>query len=254
MKNISNRTFRKLGSSMATESNEIYQKKIDGLLADFEQFAHVTSHDLRDPLRKAIANCETLLGMGLGDEADTIIKDNIDSIDEVITRVAILRKYSYLVKKPPEFEPVDCNAMLKEIEDELCDLISKKGATIEYSNLPTILGCGDQLIVLFKGLIENAIKFNDSIPPVVRLTCEEKDNHWLFSIADEGIGMDNVYRKLIFALFRKIDPDSAIPGYGAGLAFCKKVVENHKGEIWMESEDEEGTTMFFTIPKELTND
>jgi signal transduction histidine kinase len=216
-----------------------YETKINGLSRDLELIAHITSHDLRDPLRQAIINCEELKQHTKSSE---LLDETIASINEVISRIALLREYSYLANFDKELQPVDCNSILQDALEE----ISKNNVEITYDKLPIVQGYQPYLLKLFINLLNNAIKFNSS---KINISSEDKGAFFQFKIADNGIGLDEVYRELVFALFQRLNPEIKDGSFGAGLAFCKKIVENHKGKIWFESDGENGTNFYFTLPK-----
>jgi light-regulated signal transduction histidine kinase (bacteriophytochrome) len=111
------------------------------------------------------------------------------------------------------------------------------------------MGDSTQLMQLFQNLIANAVKFRGDKIPTIRISAEQKDNFWVFAIKDNGIGIDPRYFQKIFLVFQRLHTRSAYPGTGIGLAICKRIVERHGGDIWVESEPGKGTAFFFTLPK-----
>lgn len=219
------------------------EDKYELLLKDFEMFAHTTSHDLRDPLRQAIEDCKELLEKTSDNDSKSKINEIIDNINLVITRVAKLREYSYLVQQKGEATEFEVSEIIEEIKKELIE--SGAEFSLEYKEMPKINANRDAIKLLFKNLIENAINFKSDDEAIINISAEKSDDKWQFSIADNGQGIENVYRNFIFTIFQKLDPESK--KLGTGLSFCKKIVENHDGEIWFESDGENGTKFVFTI-------
>jgi len=137
------------------------------------------------------------------------------------------------------------------LQDALTNLklaIEECRAVITHDPLPTVMADDAQLIQLFQNLIGNAIKFHGEQPPCVHISAERREKNWLFSIRDNGIGIDPQYSERIFIIFQRLHSKSEYPGSGIGLALCKKIVERHGGRIWLESKPGAGATFFFTLP------
>jgi signal transduction histidine kinase len=144
-------------------------------------------------------------------------------------------------------EPVDLNEVVAAATKDLKAVIEESGATIVSSPLPTVHAEPSPIRQLFQNLLSNAIKYRSERPPVVKINAERDGNFWLFSIADNGKGIDPAYRQRIFEMFSRLE-DRSIPGTGIGLAICQRVVETLGGRIWVESEPGRGSTFFFTVP------
>ena len=126
--------------------------------------------------------------------------------------------------------------------------IQEGGVTISHEPLPAVFADDVQLIQLFQNLIGNAIKFRSTDKPMVHIGCQRRDNDWLFSVRDNGIGIDPDHAERIFVLFQRLHDRQAYPGTGIGLALCKRIVERHGGTIWVNSEPNQGSTFYFTLP------
>ncbi|MDB2415370.1 ATP-binding protein [Rickettsiales bacterium] len=229
-------------------SKEELLKKLICISEDFELFAHLASHELKDPLRQAIIYCNEYIEDQSGKNISKI-SDVIKCNETVIKRVEILRKYSHLVNYKENKESVDCNAILAKVTEDLKDLINLRKAEIRSDKLPTIKANEDQILILFSSMIDNAIKFCPEKPPIIDIGVKDEGSHFQFYIKDNGIGLDHLYRKLVFSLLQRLTPEIEDGSMGAGLAFAKKIVENHGGKIWYESEEDLGTCFYFTIAK-----
>jgi len=146
-------------------------------------------------------------------------------------------------------EPTDCEAVVDKAVNDLSVAIAESGAVISRDPLPTVLGDAGQLEQLFQNLVSNAIKFRSEEAPRVHITARRKRTEWLFSVRDNGIGIDSKYSERIFVVFQRLHAREERSGTGIGLAISKKIVERHGGRIWIESRPGEGTTFYFTIPR-----
>jgi light-regulated signal transduction histidine kinase (bacteriophytochrome) len=150
------------------------------------------------------------------------------------------------------FTEVDCNHVLKIVLTNLTTSIEESHARITSSRLPVLTGNGTELISLFQNLISNAIKFRKkSDVPEVEISCEDKDDEFLFAVKDNGIGIEKKFEERIFIIFQRLHSVEDYPGTGIGLASCKKIVSMHGGRIWIESKVGKGTVFYFTMKKEI---
>jgi signal transduction histidine kinase len=217
---------------------------------DLEQFAYIVSHDLREPLRMISRYSQLVVKKfkeRIGSEADDFLKIISEGTFRMQKMITDLLKYSQITTNPLSFSYADCNVILKLAKDDLKFIIEDKDATINSSPLPTVYASQSALLQLFENIISNALKFNVN-KPVININCKLENDHWLFSFADNGIGINSVYNKRIFEVFQRLHTKEQYAGTGIGLAISKKIVEFHKGEIWVESELGKGATFYFTIP------
>ena len=219
---------------------------------DLQLFADVVSHDLREPLR-AITGFVELLQMKYKDKLDA--KAN-EYIEFVINGGRIMRNmitglldYSHVQSEGKRFSAVGVDVSLKDAIDNLHTVITEAGAVITIDAMPTVKADASQLTHLFQNLIQNAIKFRRSGQKLkIHIGCQRQKNAWLFSVRDNGIGIDPKFNDRIFTIFHRLHSKSQYEGCGVGLAVCMRIVERHHGKIWVESELGKGSTFFFTIP------
>jgi PAS domain S-box-containing protein len=218
---------------------------------ELEQFAYIASHDLQEPLR-TVASFTRLLEKRYADKLDSDAKEFIhfamDGALRMQKLIDDLLTYSRVGSQDNPFKPSDCNHLLDQAISNLRVAIEENHAVITRNNLPTINCNSLQMVQLFQNLIGNAIKFHSADIPQIHISAEHKDDEWLFSIQDNGIGIDPQYKDRIFKIFQRLHSRDEYPGTGIGLALCMKIVELHNGKIWMESELGKGATFYFSLP------
>lgn len=222
---------------------------------ELEQFAYIASHDLQEPLR-SISNYIDLLVEEYGNKLDETAHSYLDNVGRSSARLSSLIKalleYSRL-GRDREYGPVDCPQLLKQVTDDLKSDIQQSGAQVTVRDLPELLGHEAELYVLFKNLIDNSLKFRkDKVLPQIVVTASKEPGKWKFAVKDNGIGIDAKYFERIFYIFQRLHHRNNYPGDGIGLAYCKKIIELHGGEIWIDSKQGEGSTFYFTIPNRAT--
>jgi PAS domain S-box-containing protein len=218
---------------------------------DLEQFAYVSSHDLREPLRTVIGFVQ-LLQERYRDKLDTKAGEYINFAVEGAKRmqqlIDDLLAYSRVGSAGANLKIMKAGESVERALDFLKGSIEEFGASITMDPMPTLQADGTLLALLFQNLIGNAIKFRSSEPPQIHIGARRADKCWLFWVKDNGIGMEMKYSDKIFVIFKRLHTRDKYPGTGIGLAICKKIVDRHGGEIWAESELGKGATFFFTIP------
>ncbi len=219
--------------------------------AELEQFAYVVSHDLQEPLRM-VASYVQLLEERYKDQLDgnarEFIAYAVDGATRMKRMITDLLTYSRAGKNGKETVEVACEAALGQACADLRASITEAAAEISHSPLPTVLGDADQLTHLFQNLIGNAIKFRSQAPPRVHVSAELNGQEWVFSVCDNGIGVDPQFADRIFLVFQRLHAREDYPGTGIGLAIARKIVERQGGRIWVESEPGKGATFHFTVP------
>jgi light-regulated signal transduction histidine kinase (bacteriophytochrome) len=181
-------------------------------------------------------------------DADDFIAFAVDGANRMQRLINDLLTWSRLATRGRSLEPTDCNSALGQTRVNLSAAIEESNALVTNDDLPTVMADEAQLVRLFQNLIDNAIKFRSQEPPRVHVSAEQKENEWLFSVRDNGIGIEPQYHERIFVIFQQLHGKEEYPGTGIGLAICKRIVERHGGRIWVESELGEGSTFYLTIP------
>ena len=218
---------------------------------DLEQFAYVASHDLQEPLRMVDSYVQILAKDYKGkldSDADRVIGYAVDGATRMQTLIDDLLAYSRVGTQGKPFEPTDFNEIAYQVVADLEAVIEDSQAVVTCDAFPTVMGDATQLIQLLRNLVSNGIKYRGEEPPRVNIGVGQKGNEWVFSIRDNGIGINPNHYERIFQMFQRLHHRSEYPGTGIGLAICQRIVERHGGYIWVDSELGRGSTFFFTIP------
>ncbi|GAB4567277.1 MAG: hypothetical protein Tsb0020_19690 [Haliangiales bacterium] len=239
------RSFNTMIASLKARTDDLTR-----INAELEEYGHLISHDLKEPLR-TISGFMGLVSKKYGDRLDDRGRDYVDrtvaASDRMRQLIDDLRSYSRVAVEPRQSSAIDTNLLVGEVLTNLTDAVETSNARVDIGELPEVYGVPSLLATLVQNLIINAIKFRGDDPPTVQITAEREDNAWRFSVKDNGIGIDPSYSDRIFKMFQRLHPRSEYPGTGIGLALCKKIVEHHGGRIWFESRPGEGTRFYFTI-------
>ncbi len=218
---------------------------------DLEQFAYVASHDLQEPLRMVSSYTQLLARRYKGRldaDADEFIAFAVDGAKRMQRLINDLLAYSRVGTRGEEFEPTDCTTALDQALLNLKAAVAESGAVVTRDPLPTVPADPRQFGQLLQNLVGNALKYHGHESPRVHVSAEQKGTEWVFSVRDNGIGIDPKYAERVFVLFQRLHNREQYSGTGIGLAICKKIVERHDGRIWVESQLGSGATFYFTIP------
>ncbi len=218
---------------------------------ELEKFAYVASHDLQEPLR-TVANFSQLLEERYTDKLDKDGREFIGYIHSgarhMRTLVDDLLAYSRLGAKALSLSEVDCEKVLCEVLEDLKMAVQESAAEIAHDPLPVLRADAGQIKQLFANLLSNAIKFRSAEPMRIHVGATRQGDDWIFSVRDNGIGINPKYYTQIFGMYERLHSMSQYPGTGIGLALCKKIVEEYHGRIWVDSEEGRGSAFHFSIP------
>ncbi len=234
------------------------EQQLDNTLADLkrsnaelEQFAYIASHDLQEPLRMITSYIQIIeedYKGKLDADADQYITFTVEGAKRMQMVIDDLLAYSRVGMRGEPFTPTSMSSVLSKAIANLEVAIEESHAVVTHDQLPTVLGDESQLIQLFQNLVGNAIKFRGDGAPIIHVGVEETPEDWVFSVRDNGVGIDMKYAERIFTIFQRLHAREEYPGTGIGLAVVKKIVERHGGRIWVESTPAKGSTFYFTLP------
>ena len=240
---------------MAEEAVAQQAERLARANADLQQFAYITSHDLKEPLRTVVSCTEMFLnksGGKLDSDERQLLNYVVTSARQMSTMIADLLPYARTLSEDLPTESLRISQVLGWAVNNLGLAIQSSGAEIFYNpdSLPTVRGNKLALVQLFQNLLGNAIKYRSSEPPRIEISAEQKNDSWRFWVRDNGIGIAPVYHERIFTLFQRLHTREQHAGTGVGLALCRKIVQAHGGKIWVESEEGKGATFIFSLPAE----
>jgi light-regulated signal transduction histidine kinase (bacteriophytochrome) len=230
----------------ARQAEEALRRSNDEL----QHFAYMVSHELNEPLRMITSYTQLLAkkyGGQMDKSADEYMEQTVTAAKRMHSFVQDVLNFSRATTADRNFGPVSMDAVLATALYELQLPIAESNTRITNDPLPTVFGNEMRLVRVFANLIGNAIKYRGEEPPAIHIGVEERDDYWRFSFRDNGIGIEEQYWDSIFQVFKRLHGKD-VAGSGIGLALCKRVIENHGGAIWLESQPGMGTTFFFTIP------
>jgi PAS domain S-box-containing protein len=235
----------------AEEALRIVAENLKRSNSELEQFAYVASHDLQEPLRMVTSYTQLLEQRYKGKldaDADEFIGYAVDGANRMRSLIDDLLSYSRVTRRGKPFGPTESELALDVALKSLQMLIEENGAVVTHDQLPEVMADEGQIVQLLQNLIGNAIKFHSKEPPRVHVSAKHlQEAEYLFSVHDNGIGIDPQYFDRLFKIFQRLHTKEEYPGTGIGLALCKRIVEHHGGRIWLESQPGRGTTIYFTL-------
>jgi PAS domain S-box-containing protein len=218
---------------------------------DLERFAYVSSHDLQEPLRMVTSYLQLLERRykdKLDDDAQEFIKYAVDGSNRMKGLINDLLAFSRVGSRKTDFVVTDVKTVLDRALNNLKITIGETRAKVTHDPLPKVLADETQLESLFQNLISNAIKFRGKKSPRIHIGVKRTGEDWVFSVKDNGIGIDPQYFERVFIIFQRLHSSQEFPGTGIGLAISKRIVDRHGGRIWIESELGKGSTFYFSLP------
>ena len=218
--------------------------------SELEKFAYIASHDLREPLRSLIGFAQLLQKRNAGKlprESEEFIENIIHGAQRMNTLVSSLLEYSRVTSNGKPFANVSLTEIIKKVQSDLKISLEENNAEILLFDIPGLYCDELQIRQLFQNLISNSIKFRSAQSPIIKISAEKLERHWLFKVQDNGIGIDMKFKDQIFQIFSRLHSQDKYQGSGIGLSVCKKIIERHGGQIWIESTPGKGATINFTI-------
>jgi light-regulated signal transduction histidine kinase (bacteriophytochrome) len=220
---------------------------------ELQQFAYIASHDLQEPLRTVSIYSQLLAKRYQGKlqgDADQFIGYIVENAHRMEKMIHDLLDFSRVdVRGTDYFTWTGCDSALDDAIQNIRSLVEESGAAITRAELPQVMGDPIQLTRLFQNLLVNAIKYRSDPAPQIHFAANGSLNEWVFSVKDNGIGIEPQYTEKVFGIFKCLQPRDKSSGSGMGLAICRKIVTRHEGRIWVESALGKGATFYFTLPK-----
>lgn len=246
---------RMVERSLSLTSKELNDRNLELARsnADLRQFAYVVSHDLQEPLRSVTGYAELLARRYRGQldaRADELIEGAVAGARRMQGFIRDLLAYSRIGFDRVQLVPTAMDTVRDLALSNLAAAVEESGATVDSDRLPVVVGDPNQLVQLLQNLIGNSIKFRRDEPPHVQIRADRDGPRWRFAVADNGIGIPDAARERVFQIFQRLHPMDAYPGTGIGLAIASRIVERHRGRIWVESAMGQGATFFFSLPAE----
>lgn len=217
---------------------------------DLEHFARLASHDLKAPLRKIAGYCDLLREENAGrlsPASEQYIQVAIDSTARMEQLIDSMLAYSRAGAADTKFREVDLNELLQHALDSLQTLLQETGTRVLHDTLPKVHGDAMQLMQVFQNLISNAVKFRRAERPRIEIGARREGSEWIVTVADNGTGIAPEHFNRIFMMFERVATERRIEGTGLGLAMCQRIIERHRGRIWVESELGQGSRFIFTL-------
>jgi PAS domain S-box-containing protein len=241
-----------IGSCIEIHDRKEMEENLRRANTDLQQFAYSASHDLQEPIRM-VAIYSQLIGRKYGSRLDGNGQLFLEYLNTAAQRMEKLVRDLLFYTQTGSIDLGDSEAagayeVLKEVLENLSAVIAESGACVTNDSLPAVNMHAAHLQQLFQNLLGNAIKYHGDKPPSIHVSAKEQDDCWLFSVQDNGIGIDPAYKERIFGIFKRLHTNDKYSGTGIGLAICQRIVERYGGRIWVESEPGKGSTFFFTIP------
>lgn len=235
------------------------QDKLESYAADLERsnehlksFAHTVAHEVKSPLT-VVVSCLQMLAEKYSGSFDSqsreLVQDATNSLQGLSELVNELLEFARIGSSDQGFGEVNVEAVFYQVYALLRPAIRAAGVVLSHDPLPSVPGNEVQIRQLLQNLIGNAIKYRSQKPPAIHVSVREEAQRWVFSVNDNGLGIAPQLQDRIFEVFVRLHHPNEIPGTGIGLAFCKRIVEHHGGEIWVESKEGEGSTFYFSLPK-----
>ncbi|OJX68269.1 MAG: hypothetical protein BGO92_05535 [Magnetospirillum sp. 64-120] len=231
--------------------------KLEESNAELQQFSYVVSHDLQEPLR-TIASFLQLLERRYEDKLDEdgrqFIGFAVDAARRQQAMIQSLLEYSRVGTRGRPFARTEMTKVAALAKENLAMAMAESAAQVEIGDLPTVMADETQMVSLLQNLMGNALKYRrDDVAPVIRLLAQDDGERWVFTVADNGIGIDPQYFDRIFQVFQRLHTREKYGGTGIGLALCRKIVQRHGGEIWVQSQPGQGSSFHFSLPKTVKN-
>ena len=250
-----NNRFLQTSVQELEEKNQLLEKYFESNL-QLENFAHIASHDLKAPLNNILSFSSLLQKTSngkLNSSEEKFVEFIVEAAKNMRKTIHALLQFSLVTNAKLEITSFHPKELLLDLKRDLASTLSQKNATLQFLELPTAI-TGDTTLLreVFQNLILNGIKFTSKeTAPIIEIAYTENKTHWIFSVKDNGIGIPEEFKKKIFIMLQRLHTDKEYQGTGMGLSICKKIIDQHGGEIWVDSEVGIGSTFYFSVIKKM---
>nr|WP_235019734.1 PAS domain-containing sensor histidine kinase [Natrialba sp. INN-245] len=242
---------RVIGIGQDLTERKTYERELKESNERLEQFAYAASHDLKEPLRMVSSYLQLIerrYAAELDEDGEEFLEFAIDGAERMRGMIEALLEYSRVETQGDPLEPVDLDRLLEDVQKDLQIQFEESDTTLTSDDLPWVNGDDSQLRQVLQNLLSNAITYSGDNPPEIHVEATRHGKMWKISVHDEGVGIDPARQDRVFEVFQRLHSQEEHSGTGIGLALCRRIIERHGGEIWVESDPGEGATFSFTLP------
>ena len=230
----------------------VIKKSLEDYITEMKEYARIASYDLQEPIQQISGYAQLLerqLYKQLSPEANEFIANIINGTERMQDLIQDFIDYTNVLTRTPKKEKISAEAIIENVIAHLHPEMLSLNANVQYNPLPDIFADPTMVQLLFRHLIDNALKYKSDTAPFIIISAESYPDQYQFNVKDNGIGITEAYQNQIFKLFKRMHSKSNYPGTGMGLAICKQIIKKHDGQIWVQSNEGKGASFSFTMKR-----